>query len=386
MGVDDVGDDRVPLLLLGPVHQIRILDAEHLAVRRGDDDIELVDLGELFGFGVGGAGHAGQLLVLAEVVLEGDRGERLVLALDLHAFLGFNSLMQPVAPATSRHQAAGEFVDDDDLAVLHHVVDVELVDGVRAQRLVDVVLDVGVLEVVDVAVAEPVEQQLLRLLHAALGERDGLVFLVDHVVAGEVDLLALLGLHVATDDSARFELGDDLVDLVVEVGRGLRRTRDDERGAGFVDEDAVDFVDDREVMTALHVVREVELHVVAEVVESEFVVGAVGDVGGVRRLALGIVQVVLDDTDAHAEEAVDLAHPLGVAAGEVVVHGDNVDALAFEGVQVGRQGGDERLAFTGFHLGDASLVEHGTADELHVEVAHLQDAPAGFADHRERLG
>ena len=100
----------------------------------------------------------GELLVLAEVVLEGDGRERLVLALDLHlgmrgvVFLGFDRLVQPVAPAAARHQASGELVDDDDLAVLHHVVDVEMEQAVRAQRLIDVVLDVRVLEVVDVAV------------------------------------------------------------------------------------------------------------------------------------------------------------------------------------------------------------------------------------------
>ena len=81
-------------------------------------------------------------------------------------------------------------------------------------------------------------------------------------------------------------LRDDAVDFVVEVGRFLGRARDDERRARFVDEDAVDFVDDREVVPALHVLREVELHVVAQVVEAELVVRAVGDVGAVGDLAL----------------------------------------------------------------------------------------------------
>ncbi len=91
-----------------------------------------------------------ELLVLAEVVLEGDRRERLVLALDLHLLLGLDRLVQAVAPAAAGHQAAGELVDDDDLAVLDHVVDVELEERVRAQRLVDVVLRCGVLQVVEV--------------------------------------------------------------------------------------------------------------------------------------------------------------------------------------------------------------------------------------------
>ena len=134
--VDDFGDDRVPLLLLGPVHQIGVLDPAQRPVRRDDDDVEVVDLGELLGLGVGRAGHAGELLVLAEVVLEGDGGERLVLALDLHLFLGLDRLVQAVAPAPSGHQPAGELVDDDDLAVLHHVVDVAVEDA-RARAAPD---------------------------------------------------------------------------------------------------------------------------------------------------------------------------------------------------------------------------------------------------------
>ena len=107
---------------------------------------------------------------------------------------------------------------------------------------------------------------------------------------------------------------------------------------------------------------------------------AVGD------LPLLVVQVVLDDADRHAEEAVDAAHPLRVAAGQVVVDGDDVDALAFERVQVGGQRGDERLAFAGLHLGDLAAVQHHAADQLHVEVPHVQHAAAGLADDGEGLG
>src|SRR5439155_1745213 len=85
--------------------------------------------------GVGRSGHAGKFLVLAEVVLKGDGRERLVLALDLHLFFCFDRLMETIAPTASRHQTPGELVDDDDLAVLHHVVDVELEDRVRAPSM-----------------------------------------------------------------------------------------------------------------------------------------------------------------------------------------------------------------------------------------------------------
>ena len=211
------------------------------------------------------------------------------------------------------------------------------------------------------------------------------MLLVDDVVAGGLERLALLGLRIAAHDGARLQPRDDAIDLVVEVRRFFGRAGDDERRPRLVDEDAVHFVDDGEVVPALHVVRELELHVVAQVVEPELVVRPVGDVGGVRDLALRVVEVVLNDADGHPEEAVDAAHPLGVAPRQVVVHGHDVDALALERVQIGGQRGDERLALAGLHLRDLALVKHRAADELDVEVAHVQHAPAGFADHGERL-
>ena len=83
-------------------------------------------------------------------------------------------------------------------------------------------------------------------------------------------------------------------------------------------------------MPALHAVVSVELHVVAQVVEAEFVVGAVGDVGGVGFAALLVVEIVDDDADGQAEEAVELAHPLRVALGQVVVDRDHVHAAPAE--------------------------------------------------------
>ena len=120
------------------------------------------------------------------------------------------------------------------------------------------------------------------LQHAFFGERHGAVLFVDGEVAGGVLLARLLAFdHLAAD-----QLGDDAVDLVILVGGFLARAGDDQRRARFVDQDGVDFVDDGEVVAALDAVLQAELHVVAQVVETELVVGAVGDVGAVVVLPL----------------------------------------------------------------------------------------------------
>jgi hypothetical protein len=206
----------------------------------------------------------------------------------------------------------------------------------------------------------------------------------------------------STVKSASFwRRGNHAVDDVVLLGRLLGRTGDDERRACLVDEDRVDLVDDRVVeetsdglafevrrllrVDPVHVVGERELHVVAQVVEAELVVLPVGDVGVVGGLALLVGEAVDDHPDREAEEAIEPAHPLGVAAGEVVVDGDDVDALALERVQVHGQGRDQRLALAGLHLGDAAFVEDHAAHELDVEMAHPEDAARRLTDDRERL-
>ena len=45
--------------------------------------------------------------------------------------------MQSVGPATAFHQTPGEVIDDNYLAILHHVLMIEPIKRVRFQRLLD---------------------------------------------------------------------------------------------------------------------------------------------------------------------------------------------------------------------------------------------------------
>jgi hypothetical protein len=94
-----------------------------------------------------------------------------------------------------------------------------------------------------------------------------------------------------------------------------------------------------------------------------------------------------------------VTHPLGIASGEVIVDGDQLGILAREGVQVERQRGDEGLALTRGHLGDATFVERDAADQLDIEVHHVpgqfmiadqnratDQSPGGIFYHSKRLG
>ena len=63
-----------------------------------------------------------------------------------------------------------------------------------------------------------------------------------------------------------------------------------------------------------------------------------------------------------------------------------MDAAAGQTVQRRGQRRRLRLALAGPHLGDPALVEDDAANELDVEVAHLEGPPHRFAGRREDLG
>ena len=359
----DLFDNGFEFLALGSIDDVGLLDAPHLAIRGNDGDVEFIDFPKFFRFGFRSTGHAGKLLVHAEIILEGDRRERLVFLLDAESLFGFDSLMKTITPAASRHQAAGELIDNDDLAFLHDILDIALVQRVRAQRLVDVVQDFHVRHVGKIIHG----QKIFAAAEAFFGQCHGAVLFIDLII------------DIAT------QFRDDFVDAVVLVGRFIARTGNDERCPRLVDQNRVDFVHDRVMVRTLRAMREIELHIVAQVVEAEFVVGAVGNIRAVRLAAFVVVQSVLDHPDAQSKKLVEPAHPFGVTLCQVIVDCDNVDAFAVESIQICRKRRHERFAFTGLHFCDAALMKDNSADKLHVEVPHIESALARFANDCESV-
>ena len=365
VALGDVLDDGGQLLLLGAEDEVVLVLADHRLVRRDRQHAQLVGAHELGGLGLGGTGHAGELVVHAEVVLQGDRGEGLVLGLDLHVLLGFQRLVQTLVVTAARQDTAGVLVDDQNLAVGDDVVAVTQEEFLGLDGVVEVADECGVARLVQVVDAE----EVLDLGDARVENADDLLLLVDLIVlvAGQ--------------------LRHETRELAVPTGHvALGRAGDDQRGTGLIDEDGVDLIDDGVMVAALHQIGLLPRHVVAQVVEAELVVGAVGDVGVVLLAALRRLLVGDDAADVHAEEAVDTTHQLALVARQVVVDRDHVHALAFECVQVARERRDQGLAFTGLHFGDIAPVQGRATHELHIEVTLSQSALRHLTDGGERFG
>ena len=337
------------------------------------DNVQAVDFAELIGLGGGCTGHTGQLFVHTEVVLEGDGSQRLALGGNGHALLGLNGLMQALIEAAAVHQAAGELINDDDLAVLDDIVNVAVHDAARLDGTVHIVAQrhiVGIGQIIDM-------EECLGLLDAGFGQGGSLALFVHDIVA--VDLLLGLDLVVQLDDDALLQRLGKVIGALVHHAGILALAADDQRGTGLVDQDGVHLVHDGKGVAALDHVGLVDDHVVAQVVKAELVVRAVGDIGLIGLFAVIRFHAMDDQTDSKPQEAVDLAHPLRVAAGQIVVYGDNMHTLAGQGVEVGGHGCHQRLTFTGLHLGNAGAVQHNAADDLHGVGLHAQHTPVCLA-------
>ena len=250
------------------------------------------------------------------------------------------------------------------------------------------------------------EGRVLEHVAELLVPRHRVVNLVDLLLEG-LDVARLNRLLRVTDEvvAHRHLHADDRrnhrIELVVDVARRDRRgTGNDERRTRLVDQDRVDFVNDREMMPVLHHLLGLLRHaVVAKVVEAEFAVRAVGDVAVVLRAALLGIHRILNAADGESKVLVEMSHPRRVALGEVVVHRDELHVLASKRIQVERHRRHQRLAFARLHLGNLALMEDNAADELDVERNHVprermsanllgcaDQVPARVFQKRKRLG
>ena len=284
VGFLDLGNDSIDLFFMGHVDHIVVVNTDNLLVGRDLDNVKPVDITEFFLFRHGRTSHTGSLGVFVEEVLEGNGGQSLALTADLYAFLGFNGLMEAIRITAARHDTSGELIDDQDLAVLDHIVLIPEHQIIGTQGQGHDMLDLQVLSVSQVIEMEV----LLNLVHAFFCQDNMFFFLIDNKVTGLLDLLAHDGRHLV-DLTGTLALGHMLGQIVTHIVEGcglVALSGDDQRCTGFIDQDGVDLVDDGIVKISLNQVFLIDSHVVTEVVKTQLVVGRIGDIAVIGFLAL----------------------------------------------------------------------------------------------------
>ena len=157
-----------------------------------------------------------------------------------------------------------------------------------------------------------------------------------HLIGREVDV--------------RRQMPDDAIGVDGDGGRLDRAARDDERNPRLVQQDRVGFVDHRDGKWPQDLLVGMEREPVTQIVEPQLIGGRVGDVAPIGRASFLRRHILRHGPHGQAEPAVCLTHPLRIAAGEIVVRGQHVDAISC--ARVPRDGGNrcQRLALTGLHL------------------------------------
>ena len=183
-----------------------------------------------------------------------------------------------------------------------------------------------------------------------------------------------------------FQSGYQRVDPQIQIRPVGDHAGDDERRPGLVDQDRIDLVDNREMQAPLHPALFAEGHVVAQIIEAELIVCAIGNIAGIGRLALLHGKAGYDHPGAQAQKGINLSHPLGVTPGQIVIDRDHMHAAARERVQAGRERGHQGLALARAHLGDIAVIQRHAADQLHIEMTHAEHPPTGLAHQRKGLG
>ena len=96
-------DDSVELFGYRLINQVVLVVANTRLVRRYYNDIQLVYIHKLVGFGIGGTGHPGNLPVKLKEVLQRNRRQRLGFFLDLDILFRLDRLVKPVRPLPAVH-------------------------------------------------------------------------------------------------------------------------------------------------------------------------------------------------------------------------------------------------------------------------------------------
>ena len=154
----DFSDDRIPFGLAVHVNEVFRILTNYRAVGRNSGYIQFINFLELVRFCLSRTGHAGQLVIHTEIVLEGDRGHSQVFLLNPDAFFGFNGLVQTFAETAAMHCTPGKLVDNDDFAsIADHIFFVAMEQHTCEQTVVKVRDHVRIVAVVDVFTLHQVE-------------------------------------------------------------------------------------------------------------------------------------------------------------------------------------------------------------------------------------
>ena len=165
------------------------------------------------------------------------------------------------------------------------------------------------------------------------------------------------------------QIAGELVGHVIARGVVVREPRDDQRRTCLINERRIHVIDDGKVAMLLHLLSRAEFHVVAQIIESELArrtVDHLALIGG-QLLFLGLHMARMDGPHGQSQRPEEWEGPITIALDEIVIDGNDMNLLPFQGCEVTRKRGDDRFPLAGLHLRDSTFIQNHGADDLHIK-------------------
>ena len=158
-----------------------------------------------------------------------------------------------------------------------------------------------------------------------------------------------------------------------------------QRDQRLVDQHRVGFVDQGDVRVGRHQVVDIGHQLIAQHVEADLVDRRVGDIALVCRATLLGGRFAGHPADGDAQRLQQRTHPFGVAAGQIVVDGHDVNVPTAQRVAGRGDRSGQRLALTGCHFDDVAGQHPQRPEQLHVERPEPGGPFGGFPRDGEEL-
>ena len=353
-------NDGTILCSFCPVNQIVPVNSLNWSVGRDCDNIQLVNFPEFVFFRHGSTSHTGELVIQTEIVLECDCCQSLTLSSYLHMFLRLNCLMQTIIKPSAQHLTTSKFINDDNFAIFYDIVNILPHNTIGFQCLIDVVQQGQVFRCHQVINCKII----FCFLDTTTGNGCSLCLFINDVIGIFIGIFLIL-LAVHFDNHGRSQSLCELVHNAIQRSGLVPTTRNNQWRSCFINQDGVHFVDDGKVMFPLYLVFLIDNHVISQVVKAQFVVSTISNITGICFTPLVIGQTMQNTANRQAQEPKHLAHFIGLCFCQVVVYGDNMNALARQCIQIGCNAGYQSFTFTGFHFCNSSLMQNDCTNNLY---------------------
>ncbi len=316
--------------------------------------------------------HTRKLTVHTEIVLEGDGCKCFVLLLHLYALFCLDCLMQTIGIPSARHEASGKGIYNHNAFFVHHVIHISVHTSVRTDCLIDMMGNHGVFRIGQIIQPE----KSLGFFNTRRRQNGVVCFFVNDIVGIHIIVAFLLiqFFYHKFSHGARQSLG-----LFVKVGSRLSGARNNQRCSRLVNENGIHLVHNGKYMPALRHLLLIYDHVIPQIIESELIVGSIGNIGTVSFLFLRRGLPMYHQSRGQAHKGIYTPHFFRTHTRQIIIDGYNMYTFSRQSVEISRKRCNQGFTFSRFHLGNTALVQYDTAQKLNMERSFLKDTVICFA-------